>query len=152
MCTTVLSNILTQYFTWLYLPACVVVKVTDARHATFSVFHHLFLDKSTNRTCQNYFSSIILRRWFKCMTFIVKLPTTIWQVIAAWLPSTVTRGFSRRSLVAWKSDFRKTKNVNAKKNLVHLPPLGNEEDPVPLHRGVWSVGELKVVLANLGGY
>ena len=28
-------------------------------------------------------------------------PTTIWQVMAAWLPSTVTKGFSRISLVAW---------------------------------------------------
>ena len=33
--------------------------------------------------------------------------------------------------------------------VVHLPSLGDEEDPVPLHRGVRGVRELKVVLAHL---
>ena len=33
--------------------------------------------------------------------------------------------------------------------VVHLPSLGDEEDPVPLHRGVWGVRELQVVLAHL---
>ena len=42
------------------------------------------------------------------------------------------------------------KSCQTKTNVVdYLPPLGDEEDPVPLHRGVRGVGELKVVLTHL---